>query len=89
MICVSITLKKIANFGIFFILSGRLADTNVLHRSIAEVASLEDPEENLQQTTLQLEIAYLADPLRRQRRQYACFHVNVVYLENAVLRQYA
>jgi hypothetical protein len=61
------------------------ADTSALHRSVAKVANLEGPEEELVAKTHKLETTYLVDLLSGQRRQYSCFQFNVV--ENAVVRQ--
>jgi hypothetical protein len=50
-----------SDFFFFILRGGMLADTNTFGISVAEVANLEVPEENLKQDTRQLVIAYLAD----------------------------
>jgi hypothetical protein len=40
-------MKKICNFGLFILKSGMSVDTNSLHRSKSEMASLEGAEEGL------------------------------------------
>jgi hypothetical protein len=69
-------------------MSGMSVEINAFHRYVTVVANLEGPEEDLLQKTHQLKSAYLAGLLSGQQQQYACFNLNVVQLENAVVQQY-
>jgi hypothetical protein len=64
--------------GLFISKSGVFADTNVLHRSVANVANLEGPEEERVAEDSPISDCLPGLSFGGQRRQYTCFQSNVV-----------